>query len=80
MRRILGALLIVALALSPASAASVDGLKLHSSSAGKGSAALARDAEKSDKSDKSEKSEKTDKSEKKTEKPKSESKKKRGEK
>ena len=40
MRRILGALLIVALALSPASAASVDGLKLHSSSAGKGSAAL----------------------------------------
>lgn len=47
---------------------------------GKGSAALARDAEKSDKSDKSEKSEKTDKSEKKTEKPKSESKKKSGEK
>lgn len=40
MRRILGALLIVALALSPAAAASVDGLKLHSSSAGKGSAAL----------------------------------------
>lgn len=40
MRRILGALLIAALALSPASAASVDGLKLHSSSTGKGSAAL----------------------------------------
>ena len=40
MRRILGALLIVALALSPASAASVDGLKLHSSSAGQGSGAL----------------------------------------
>ena len=40
MRRILGALLIVALALSPASAATVDGLKLHSSSAGMGRAAL----------------------------------------
>ena len=40
MRRILGALAIVVVVLSPLSAASVDGLKLHSSSAGKGSAAL----------------------------------------
>jgi len=40
MRTILGALAIAALVLSPLSAASVDGLKLHSASAGKGNAAL----------------------------------------
>jgi pimeloyl-ACP methyl ester carboxylesterase len=40
MRTGLGALVIVALILAPVSAASVDGLKLHSSSAGTGNAAL----------------------------------------
>jgi sigma-B regulation protein RsbQ len=40
MRTVLGALVIVALVLAPVSAASVDGLKLHSTSAGKGNAAI----------------------------------------
>src|SRR5512142_112986 len=40
MRAMLGTLVLVALILTPLSAASVDGLKLHSSSAGKGSIAL----------------------------------------
>jgi len=40
MRGILGTLILVGLILAPLSAASVDGLKLHSSSTGKGSAAL----------------------------------------
>jgi len=40
MHRFLGAFAIVAVVLAPVSAASVDGLKLHSASAGKGSKAL----------------------------------------
>ena len=40
MRRILGTLMLVALILAPVRAASVDGLKLHSVSAGKGNAAI----------------------------------------
>jgi len=40
MRSIIGALVTVAIVLAPVSAASVDGLKLHSTSAGKGSSAL----------------------------------------
>jgi pimeloyl-ACP methyl ester carboxylesterase len=40
MRVILGTLMVIALVLSPVSAASVDGLKLHSTSAGTGNAAL----------------------------------------
>jgi len=40
MRALFGTLVLVALALAPLSAASVDGLKLHSASAGKGNAAL----------------------------------------
>jgi pimeloyl-ACP methyl ester carboxylesterase len=40
MKQILGTLVLVALVLSPLSAATVDGLKIHSTSAGKGSTAL----------------------------------------
>jgi len=40
MRALLGTLVAIALTLAPVSAASVDGLKLHSASAGKGNAAL----------------------------------------